>query len=166
MVPVPRIASEVGRGTTITIALPLASGAPTPLTAPAPRPRVRRPTSATTILVVDDEPALRNATRRALERFGYRVLEAADGVRALDVFREHREHIGLVLLDMGMPNMNGAECFRRLRELSPVPVLITTGYTDDAEARALVAAGAGLIEKPFASTTLVIEVTQLLRQQP
>jgi len=155
------VASEVGRGTTFTIALPLvAGGAVTP---PAPR-RVRRPTSATTILVIDDEHALRNATRRALERFGYKVLEAHDGANGLAVFAEHRDAIGLVILDMGMPTMSGAECFRRLRAQSQVPVLIATGYADDAEARQLVAAGAGLIEKPFASTTLAIEVTQMLRR--
>jgi CheY-like chemotaxis protein len=156
------VASEVGRGTTFTIALPLVADAAASAT-PPPR-RVRRPTSATTILVIDDEHALRNATRRALERFGYKVLEAGDGASGLAVFAEHRDRIGLVILDMGMPMMSGAECFRQLRAQSQVPVLIATGYADDAEARQLVAAGAGLIEKPFASTTLAIEVTQMLRR--
>jgi len=159
------VESVPGQGTTFTIDLPLVDAA---AVAPAQPParRARRPTSSTTILVIDDEAALRSATRRALERFGYKVLDACHGAEGLEQFDQHRDQIGLVILDMGMPNMNGVECFRRLRERSRVPVLIATGYTDDEDARQLVAAGAGLIEKPYASTALVIAVTQLLRRDP
>jgi CheY-like chemotaxis protein len=63
---------------------------------------------------------------------------------------------------MGMPVMGGAECFAKLREIADVPVLIATGYAEDAAAQALIASGAALIEKPFASSALVRDVAKLL----
>jgi two-component system, cell cycle sensor histidine kinase and response regulator CckA len=156
------VESEPGRGTTFTILLPV-SEATIEAKPPARVPLAAAPRDAT-ILVVDDEPVVRAATRRALERFGFKVVDACDGVDALRVYEDHRERINLVILDMGMPNMNGAECFHRLREITAVPVLVVTGYADDKEAQALVALGAALIEKPQPTTNLMIEVTRLLQR--
>ena len=152
------VASMVGVGTVFTIEFPR-----TFAQMPPPPARVTEPQPArATVLVVDDEPLVRMGTRRILERRGLAVLEASNGEEALAVFREHATSIGLVILDMGMPVMGGAECFARLREVAEVPVLIATGYADDDAAQALLARGAALIEKPFASAALTRDVARLL----
>jgi signal transduction histidine kinase/CheY-like chemotaxis protein len=151
--------SEPGRGTTFSVLLPLsAEAAP----APVPRPPTDPLRARGTVLVVDDEPLVRLSTSRMLERMGLSVLEAGNGAEGLEVFREHDGAIALVVLDMGMPVMGGAECFRELRTHSQVPVLVATGYAVDEDVQALVAAGAGLLEKPFRMADLTREVTRLL----
>jgi CheY-like chemotaxis protein len=81
-----------------------------------------------TILLVDDDETLRRTGKRILERLGYRVLLAADGEEALDVFRQHAEEIDLVVSDVRMPRMGGLELVARLREEgSAVRVLIASG---------------------------------------
>ena len=115
-----------------------------------------------TVLVVDDEVAVRNGTCRILRRRGYNLLTAGNGEEALRVYDEHAAEIGLVILDMGMPVMSGAECFAKLRQRTDVPVLIATGYAIDAELQDIVSRGAALIEKPFESRALLAEVQRLM----
>jgi len=152
------VASAVGVGTVFTIEFPRTYAVPPP---PPVVITEAKPAGAT-VLVVDDEPLVRSGTRRILERQGLVVLEAENGEEALSVFRAHASEIGLVILDMGMPVMGGAECFAKLREIADVPVLIATGYADDTDTRALIARGAALIEKPFASSALTRDVARLL----
>jgi signal transduction histidine kinase/ActR/RegA family two-component response regulator len=151
------VESEPGRGSRFTVFLPEAVVAVSTRT-----PRVTVQTLPTTILVVDDEVAVRNGTTRLLKRRGYTILTAGDGAEALRVFDAHAGEIGLVILDMGMPVMGGAECFAKLRERSDIPVLIATGYAMDAELQEIVGRGAALIEKPFESRTLLFEVSRLM----
>lgn len=153
------IESTIGQGSTFTLYLPTTAERPVaapPVATPAPQAH------QTTVLVVDDEEAVRSATARLLQRRGHEVLTAANGEEGLRVYREHHAAIGLVILDMGMPVMNGAQCFRELRTLGSVPVLIATGYADDADAQALTADGAVLLEKPFPPARLLDEVTRQL----
>lgn len=117
------------------------------------------------VLVVDDEPAVRAGTTRILERMGLAVRQAVNGAEAVRELTEHRTSIELVILDMGMPVMGGAECFAKLREISNVPVLIATGWAVDSEVQDLIA-GASLLEKPFASNQLIQEVSRLLATKP
>lgn len=154
------VESEPGRGTTFSVYLPLTS-APAVIAAPA-APAVPDKTRRTTVLVVDDEDAVRASTIRLLQRKGLDAIGAADGVEALRVFAEHEREIGLVILDMGMPHMGGRECFEQLRKTSKVPVLIATGYAIDADMRELTAQGAALIEKPYPANVLAREVLRLL----
>jgi PAS domain S-box-containing protein len=109
------------------------------------------PTGTETILVVDDEEAVRELGQGVLERCGYTVLMAEDGIQALEVYQGHRGEIALVVLDVVMPQMGGQECLRRLREMDPqAKVLISTGYTAKSLAQELMAEGAlGVMEKPF-----------------
>jgi DNA-binding NtrC family response regulator len=109
------------------------------------------PAGTETILVVDDEEGVRALGQAVLERCGYTVLMAEDGLQTLEVYQAHREEIALVVLDVIMPRMGGQGCLRRLRELDPqVKVLISTGYTARELAEKLVAEGAlGMVEKPF-----------------
>jgi signal transduction histidine kinase/CheY-like chemotaxis protein len=150
------VASQPGRGTTFTIELPVVAA---PAAAPPRRPRAESLPERRRVLVVDDEPAVRESTRRLLERMGLEVVTAGDGAEALRIFDDSVE---LVILDMGMPVMNGAECFRNLRARSSVPVLIATGYAVDRDAQELVAAGARIIEKPFPAADFRDEVSRIL----
>ncbi len=151
------IDSALGTGTTFTIYLPTTTALPA-----APPPPVEPKRARATVLVVDDEKLVRAGARRILERRGYTVLEAGDGQEGLEVFGTNVDTIGLVILDMGMPVMGGPECFDRLRELAHVPVLIATGYADDAAAQSLIARGAALIEKPYSAAALAQDVARLL----
>jgi two-component system cell cycle sensor histidine kinase/response regulator CckA len=139
--------SEEGKGSTFRIYLPVIE-----LAVEERRVEVLElPTGTGTILLVDDEEAIRKLGERILKQCGYTVLEAENGVQALEVYQAHRGEIALVVLDMVMPEMGGRECLRRLRELDPkVKVLISTGYTVNGSVRELMSEGAlGVVDKPF-----------------
>jgi CheY-like chemotaxis protein len=88
------------------------------------------PPGSETILVIEDEAMVRKVTGRMLESSGYEVLEAADGMEGLAIFKEQRERISLLLLDLSMPGMSGREVLAELRRIdSDVRVLILTGYS-------------------------------------
>ena len=152
-----------GRGTTMRVRLPARLD---PTAAPPPAPILNTaPVPAATIvsapplhvLLVDDEPLIRSMFERALVRAGMRVTGASDGADALERFAGASPKIDAVVLDMAMPVMNGAECFRRLREQCPsLPIVIASGYTADSDIRTLVATGsAAFLEKPFRMEALV-----------
>jgi CheY-like chemotaxis protein len=110
--------------------------------------KVEWPSGTETILVVDDEDGVRALGEAVLEECGYTVLMAEDGAQALEVYQAHQGEIGLVVLDVIMPRMDGQEC---LREMDPgVKALISTGYTVRDVAEELLAEGAlGVVEKLF-----------------
>lgn len=100
-----------------------------------------------TILVVDDEPAVRQFVAAVLHREGYTVLEAGDGGEALEVFRIRQEDIDLVMLDLGMPNMSGYEALAEMQVLDPdVQVAVITGLEPDEERLPGIRA---ILTKPF-----------------
>jgi two-component system, cell cycle sensor histidine kinase and response regulator CckA len=89
------------------------------------------PAGAATVLVVEDNEMVRSLAVRILGRMGFQVLEAADGMEALEVFEEHRDRIGVVLCDVTMPRMGGWETLTALRRIDPkVPVILTSGYDE------------------------------------
>jgi len=153
--------STLGKGSTFTFYLPVI-GEASAKRAPAVTDRTVRPVKVGTVLIADDEPVVLAGTARIVQRMGGVTLQACNGEQALDLHREHAPEIDLVILDMVMPVMGGAECFRRLRENSQVPVLISTGYAVDADVQEMVARGAGLIEKPYRSNELIDQVVKLL----
>ena len=88
------------------------------------------------MLVVDDEDRLRDMGKTMLTHLGYTVLEARDGVEAVEVFRQHQNEIRCVLSDLTMPRMDGWETLTALRKLSPdIPVILSSGY-DEAQVMA------------------------------
>lgn len=153
--------STLGRGSTFTFYLPV-MGEASAKRAVAATDRTVRPVNVGTVLIADDEPVVLAGTARIVQRMGGATLQACNGEQALDLHRKHGAAIDLVILDMVMPVMGGAECFRRLRESSQVPVLISTGYAVDADVQEMVAQGAGLIEKPYRSRELIDQVVKLL----
>jgi signal transduction histidine kinase/ActR/RegA family two-component response regulator len=150
--------SRPGHGATFTIAFPLSQGVPIALTRAVTSQQLN--SLGGRVLIVDDERGVRETSKRLLERLGLQVVTAQNGIEALDKFAAER--FDLVVLDMGMPGMGGAECFARLRERSQIPILIATGYAIDEEAQTLVAQGAALLEKPFSSEQLRREVGRML----
>ena len=103
------------------------------------------------IMVVEDEPQLRDVARRMLESLGYTVTTFASGDQAVSYFKAHHANVDLVILDMVMPVMSGRETFRLLREIEPnVKALLASGYSLDGDAQAILDDGViGFIQKPY-----------------
>jgi len=149
------IDSSPGAGTTIRVLLP-ATEAEADVQAPADDDADGY-TRGETILVVEDEDAVRRLTCRILTREGYRVLEAQDGPRAIDTWDEHAGEIDLLLTDVVMPGMSGKELAERLG-IEPV---FMSGYTDDVISRHGMD-GLRLVQKPFDAPTLLGAVRSAL----
>jgi CheY-like chemotaxis protein len=117
-----------------------------------------------TILLVEDELPVRALSRRILEKYGYRVLEAGNGAEALEVARASTGPIHLILTDLVMPDMSGSELASGVLALRPgVRVLYMSGYTDDSVVRnGLLAQGRLFLQKPFTPKTLARKVREAL----
>ncbi|HEX8394451.1 MAG TPA: PAS domain S-box protein [Longimicrobium sp.] len=145
--------SEVGVGSVFKIYLPTVAAAE-PV-----RPVAERQVSrgSETILLVEDEDAVRMVARRALTRFGYTVVECRDGMEAIEMAERHRDRIALVLMDVVMPNLSGHAAATQLEQvLSGVPVIFMSGYTDDEVLRRGVLKSEALfLQKPFTPWALL-----------
>lgn len=141
------IDSELGSGTVVTVFLPLrVARSIEGERAPDPDPAGRQ-----SILLVDDEPIVRRTLRRLLERMGHEVVDAASGEEAVEVFDDRRHEIGLVLLDMQLPGIDGLATMAQLRELDPhIPVILSSGdgFADYPEAQRRPGV-VGCLVKPF-----------------
>ncbi len=117
----------------------------------------------TTVLVVDDEKALRDFVRRNLEVRGYRVLTAANGLEALAIFE--RESVDLIILDLMMPHLDGLEMTRHLREVSTVPIIILSALGEESDkVRAFDLGADDYLTKPFGVGELLGRVKAVLRR--
>jgi CheY-like chemotaxis protein len=151
--------SVPGKGTTFHVYLPQAAGASAAGAALEPTERPTR--GSGTIIVVDDEPMVRALARRALEAYGYTVLEAEDGGEALRILgAEEGAGVALVLADLVMPVMGGRELGIRLKDLRPgLPILFMSAHTGDELARRrLLSPGIWFLQKPFTPDELVAQV--------
>jgi PAS domain S-box-containing protein len=154
--------SEQGRGTSFKIYLPRERAV-----AEAPRPIVQaslRPRGKETILLVEDDAAVRNVAQRILRSAGYAVLVAGNGAEALGVCKRHRGEIELVLTDVVMPDMSGRDLVELLIATRPeVAVLYASGYTDDAIVQhGVLEPGTNFISKPFHAGLLTRRVREVL----
>jgi CheY-like chemotaxis protein len=155
-----RVESVRDQGTSFTLLFPASEAvAPHP-----PREIPPVPTRTGTILVVDDEAIIRDLAHTALEGAGFQILEARDGVEAVEAVEKSNPPVDLVLLDMTMPRMGGAECFRQLKVLAPsVKILLTSGYTEKESLDSLAdLLPDGFLQKPFRIKDLVAKVRELL----
>ena len=113
-----------------------------------------------TLLIIDDEDAVRETTRRLLERHGFHVLAADSGPAGLEIVADEAACIDLVLLDLSMPSMSGNEVLAELRRLRPdVKVVIITGY---AAADVDVEGAAGILQNPYDVAVLLDRIGQVL----
>ena len=156
-----RVESTPGEGTNFILLFPASQSV---AVQPVPEPGMEQVVSGT-ILVVDDEGIIRDLARNALENAGFQVLEARDGLEAVERFTDLGGGVDLVLLDMTMPRMGGAEAFRRIRELAPkVKVLLTSGYTQKESLESLADLPPdGFLQKPFRVRELIGRIRDLLR---
>jgi len=157
--------SEPGQGTTFKIYLPRVSQTTT--SDKLDHEAVKRtflPRGTETILLVEDEVAVRTLALRVLKRQGYTVLDAANGVEALEVVDRHQGQINLLLTDTVMPKMGGQELAQKFKEIQPqTRVLFTSGYSDkNQEIDKLVKSGVGFIQKPFSAVGLAQKVREIL----
>ena len=122
------------------------------------------PTSRGSVLVVDDDPQIRNLLRLYLERGGHRVTEAADGHEALE--RARAEKVDLVLLDVMLPGVDGLEICRRIREVADTPIMLLTARSGDADKVLGLDLGADdYVVKPFSPRELMARVRAQLRRR-
>jgi two-component system, cell cycle sensor histidine kinase and response regulator CckA len=154
--------SAPGQGTTFRIYMPHATS-PDSLPTVSPRPRSAA-AGQETILLVDDEEALRVAARRMLQRAGFTVLQASDGADALRVMAEHTGPVHALVTDVVMPGVGGPELARRLREVRPdLPTLFISGYTEEGiRTQGALQPEAAFLEKPFSPEDLIRKVRELL----
>jgi PAS domain S-box-containing protein len=154
--------SEVGKGTTFSMYLPIAEPA---------KPHVEPRHEAAeisggdeTILIVDDEELISSLAKKILEKVGYSVLTASSGKEALEIYSKHKTDIGLVILDLIMPEMSGEECLKELIKLNAqVKALIASGFAIKGETKAYLDKEAkGRVTKPFNMRELLRSVRHVL----
>jgi signal transduction histidine kinase/ActR/RegA family two-component response regulator len=161
------VCSEVGKGTTFKIYFPRVD-LPLDVAARPIQPGVL-PRGTETLLVVEDEPAVRHLARDVLEAQGYEVLRAANGLHAMFVAREHKgPPIRLVITDVIMPQMGGKVMAEWLKSTYPdLKILFTSGYTDEAIAyHGVLGSGMAFLPKPYTPATLTRKVRELLDAAP
>lgn len=152
--------SEAGKGSTFTVYLPATEK--TPVVETQPKASVVR--GSETVMLVDDEEMILQVGKMMLTRLGYRVITANGGEAAIERYGSRGEEIGLVVLDMVMPSLGGAETFERLKAMDPdVRVLLSSGYSLDRRASQLLEKGCrGFIQKPFDIQQLSLRIREAL----
>jgi CheY-like chemotaxis protein len=121
-------------------------------------------TGSGVILVVDDDETVRTVARQALELKGFQVMEAEDGRAAVALIRDHGDAVGVVLLDMTMPHMDGETAFREMRHIRPdLRVILSSGYNEmEAMNRFLGKGLKGFIQKPYGPRELLAKIQKAL----
>ena len=160
-----QVHSEAGSGTLFRVLFP-ASKKPVASRPAAPRQPSRAAQTCGTILVVDDEAAIRNSAKFLLESLGFAVLTACDGLEAVETFKTMQAEISAVLLDLTMPKMSGAEAFRELRCVRPdVPILVISGYSEEETVQQFQEAElVGFIQKPYRGSELRTKLLEVLER--
>ena len=156
------VKSAPGQGSAFMIDFPGVTAAAHAVEATAPP--IQRAAATETVLLVEDQQELRDVVRMTLQRHGYHVLEAADGIAALSLLDGHAGRVHLLLTDVVMPVMSGPELASKVAAKDrSIRVLYTSGYTDDAIVRhGIVDAGLDLIHKPFTPRQLLSRVRDVL----
>lgn len=159
------VTSELGRGSRFDVYLPATDEAPRPST---PAERGAELLGEGTILVADDQPSIRKTLALLLGSLGFETLEAPDGLRAVELYREHHAAISLVLLDMTMPGLSGVEAMRVLRDHDPrVPIVLSTGYSEEDATARLGGEEVVFLQKPYRLEELEAAIRKALaRRRP
>ncbi len=163
------IESSVGKGTTVKVFFPAARQAtvtamPTDDTAVQQVSGERPMVSKQTILLVDDEDMVRQVCMSMLEKLGFKVIAAKDGMEAVDIFKERAREIDCVLLDLSMPRMDGLAAFKEMILIKPgIKAILVSGYNEQEAIQRFSAQGlAGFIQKPYRLQVLRKELNQTI----
>jgi two-component system, cell cycle sensor histidine kinase and response regulator CckA len=157
-----RVQSEPGQGTLFRVFLPRVR---TRATVRTERSEPQLGAGSETILLVEDEPAVRALAQRVLERYGYRVIAAGSGDEAITLAHGFHGDIDLLVTDIVMPGMSGREVAQRIQAVRvATPVLYTSGYTPETTTRQndFITAGAPFLQKPFTPAALAAKVRSVL----
>ena len=156
-----RVISAPGQGSTFEVFLPVADGAASPAGQPQ-RPQTSG--GSETVLVVEDDDGIRAVIKRILERAGHRVLEATNGAEALRICDASGDSVDLVLSDIAMPEMQGPDLARRIRELHPrMAMLLMSGYAESAsQQEGFLTDGVEFLGKPFSPDALTRKIRHIL----
>jgi two-component system cell cycle sensor histidine kinase/response regulator CckA len=164
------VESEPSRGSTFRIFIPVSARAlpQKPVLGPM-SPISKRVRQGSTVLVAEDEPMVRKTLALVLRRSAFSVLEAADGIEAVELFRQHRDEICCVVCDLTMPRMNGWEVLTALRQLVPgIAVIMASGYSE-AQAQAMAddhpERPQAFLHKPYEAKVLINTINQILPQR-
>lgn len=153
------VRSEPSRGSRLTVLLPK----PDKVHVPATKSTPAQSGIARCALVVDDQPMIRHLIDEFLRTLGFEVFTAADGRAALDVFRAHSKEIDVIVLDMMMPGMGGAEALSELRALrDDIPVVLLSGFFTSDLPSDMGDAPTAFLPKPFQSSELAAKVLEVL----
>jgi PAS domain S-box-containing protein len=156
-----KVYSTPGKGSTFKVLIPVAEGGVSAL----PARDIHEDLSGDgLVLVIDDEEVVRRTVKSSLQRYGYNVLTAEDGQSGIDTFRELKERIRVVILDMTMPGLDGQETLRVLKTIdSGVRVLLSSGFNEVEAIRRFTGKGiAGFIQKPYTAVQLAEKVKRTL----
>jgi len=158
-----KVYSEAGKGTTFKVLFPAASTIAAQVT-PMDQGSQTTWTKGGLVLVVDDEPSLRQTAQLMLEDIGFEVCTACDGVEAVEIFSSLHERIDVVLLDMTMPRMDGKTAFREMRRIDPdATVILSSGYNEQDATSHFAGKGlAGFIQKPYRVAALRQKLMDIL----
>ncbi|MFN3135957.1 MAG: response regulator, partial [Candidatus Kryptonium sp.] len=155
-----KVYSEVGKGTKFSVYIPVYKEKGVEKSEDIRKTEVKK---TGTLLLIDDEEEIRIATKELLEAEGFKVYTAGDGAEGINIYREHRDEIDLVILDLNMPKMSGKETLAQLLLIDPnVKVIISTGYITESE-KEEVEGVLGFIEKPFDIDKLLKMIAEILK---
>jgi nitrogen-specific signal transduction histidine kinase/CheY-like chemotaxis protein len=156
-----RVDSIPGKGSSFKALFPACEGQPAKVHTASPQ---RQFAGYGTILVVDDEDAVRQTAKSALQSYGYRVVLAQNGEEGVNLFRELRDEISVVLLDMTMPVMSGEEAFTRIKRIrEDIRVVLSSGYDETEATRRFTGKGlAGFVQKPYTAAGLAAKMKRAL----
>jgi PAS domain S-box-containing protein len=156
--------SELGHGSTFRVYLPAQRGSEA---VAATAHFFPVPGGTETLLVIDDEEPVRRLAQHIFRMLGYRIFEAADGQQGLEIFRQHKDEIDLVILDLTMPRLGGVETYRALKALNPrIKVILSSGYTQEGRAELILREGASaFVQKPYQMQELAQTVRRVLDEK-
>lgn len=156
--------SEPGQGTSFKIYLPLVQATVEEVAPPDLRPGER---GNETVLMAEDETKVRVFIKELLEEFGYKIIEAADGVEAVRKFVLYKDNIQLVILDLIMPNKNGKEAYEEMKKIKPdFKALFMSGYTGDIlQEREILEEGLNFLSKPILPSSLLKKIREMLNNR-
>ena len=160
-----KVYSEVGKGTTFKILFPVTENTLGSDLKSVGDGEVESVNAHGTVLIADDEETVCAVGKMMLERIGFKVLTAANGRQAVEVFKQHSNAITLVLLDLTMPHLGGEEVFREIRLIKPdAKVIISSGYNEMDTTQQFAGKGlAGFIQKPYTSKELKALLADVLK---
>jgi CheY-like chemotaxis protein len=158
------VESAPGAGSTFRLWFPAVPGSPAQDAAPGAESARPARARGRTVLLVEDEPLLLESVRLLLEGEGYRVLTAADGIAAVEVFQQNRDAIDVLVTDVGLPRLGGWEAFLRMKELDPdLAAILVTGLLEPDKRAQYAAAGVQrALRKPYTAEEMLRCVSEVL----